>query len=103
MPLHLAFIVASTAGGGVAGRVARCLARRPVAALGSYASVVYLLEFPLARLWKNAFDPDPGASLFTFERFPPKTAAFLAALVAFSAAYVDGVQPRLFGHKRKAL
>ncbi|KAH8057016.1 hypothetical protein JL722_7242 [Aureococcus anophagefferens] len=83
-------------------------ARRGLVADAAAAAVLLAVvlmpsDFPLARLWKNAFDPDPGASLFTFERFPPKTAAFLAALVACSAAYVDGVQPRLFGHKRKAL
>ncbi|KAH8071688.1 hypothetical protein JL721_4189 [Aureococcus anophagefferens] len=85
------------------GLVADAAAAAVLLAVVLMPSDVSKRRFPLARLWKNAFDPDPGASLFTFERFPPKTAAFLAALVACSAAYVDGVQPRLFGHKRKAL
>ena len=58
--------------------------------------MIYLVEFPLARFWKNAFDPQPDASLFTFERFPPKTPAFLCALVAISVFYVEAVQQRLF-------
>ncbi|KAH8083885.1 hypothetical protein JL720_8125 [Aureococcus anophagefferens] len=85
------------------GLVADAAAAAVLLAVVLMPSDVSKRRFPLARLWKNAFDPDPGASLFTFERFAPKTAAFLAALVACSAAYVDGVQPRLFGHKRKAL
>ena len=104
VPLHLAFIVASTAHDGDPGRVARVLSSKPLAALGSYASIIYLLEFPLARLWKNAFDHDPHASLFTYERFPPKTPAFLAALLLASAAYVDRIMPLLRStpSKRKA-
>lgn len=94
VPFHAAFLVATAGDAGGGGVAARILRSKWLVHAGSYASLVYLAEFPLARLWTNLFGST--ADVFSPERYPPKTAAFLLALALTSVVYVDCVQPRLF-------